>query len=190
MVAPKLSPGPMVPPNQTIIHHYLANPAAAKDVIYSIVAARSAFPSLGSKFASIGHSQGGGAAWAIAQNHAKEKIEGYLGGVAISPTTDIRNVFTEEGHAAVNTYKEVEGGGAVEMGLFLPLALEGNLLRYGWRDNEWVIKYKDLIMKGGKEINRPLSVVHGEKDLLIDFTLTEKAVDDTAMNILILSWSS
>ncbi|KAF7874632.1 uncharacterized protein EAF02_008609 [Botrytis sinoallii] len=197
------------PQNQLIIHHYLANPAAANDVIYSIVAARSAFPSLGSKSVSIGHSQGGGAFWAIAQHNSKENMEGYLGGVAIILTTDIRSnfdpigavvwagmmvglknvfpkfqypaVFTEEGLAAVNTYREVEGGGAVGMGLFLPLALEGILLRHGWRENEWVIKYNDLIMSGGKGIGGTLLVIHGEKDPLIDFTLTEKAVHDIAM---------
>ncbi|KAF7898971.1 uncharacterized protein EAF01_008184 [Botrytis porri] len=147
--------------------HYLANPAAANDVIYSILAAHSAFPSLGSKFVSISHSQGGGAVWAIAQHHAKENIEGYLGGVAISPTTDIRSnfdpigavvwavmmlglknvfpqfqysdVFTEEGFAALNAYKDIERGGAV--GRF----------------------------------------IHEEKDQLIDFTLTEKAVYYIAM---------
>ncbi|KAF7940441.1 uncharacterized protein EAE98_000568 [Botrytis deweyae] len=186
------------PQNQLIIHHYLANPAAANDVICSIVAARSAFPPLGSKSVSIGHSQGGGAVWAIAQYNSKENIEVYLGGVAIILTTDIRSgndarseecvsqipvsrCFTEEGLAAVNTYREVEGGCAVGMGLFLSLALEGTLLRDGWRDNEWVVKYNDLIMSEGKEIGGTLLVIHGERDPIIDFTLTEKAVHDIAM---------
>ncbi|KAJ8071250.1 hypothetical protein OCU04_001584 [Sclerotinia nivalis] len=136
------------PDNEPITHLYLANPAAANDVIYSVVAARSAFPSLGSSFVSIGHSQGGGAIWAVAQHHAKDKIEGYLGGVSISPTTDMRgdpdpigsivwagmmlgvkkvfpefqflDTFTEEGFAALNVYKTIEGDGAVGMGLFSP----------------------------------------------------------------------
>ncbi|TGO34004.1 hypothetical protein BHYA_0217g00170 [Botrytis hyacinthi] len=149
------------PQNQPIVHHYPANSVAANNVIYSIVAARSAFPSLGSKFSSIGNSQRGrgGAAWAITQHHAKEKIEEYLECIAISPTTDIRSnadlieaivwagmmlglknvfpkfqysdIFTEKKHAAVNTYRDVEGGGAVGMGLFLPLEFKRNLLRYG-----------------------------------------------------------
>ncbi|TGO63752.1 hypothetical protein BCON_0011g00960 [Botryotinia convoluta] len=173
------------PQNKPLIHHCLANPAAANDVIYSIVAARSAFPSIGSKFVSIGHSQGRGAVWAIAQHNAKENIEGYLGGIAISLTTDIRSNFDPIGAAVwegmMLVIKTIEGDGAVGMGLFLPLALKGKLLRQGWRDNEWVIKYNDLIMNGGREISGPLLIIHGEKEPLIDFTLMEKAVYDTAM---------
>ncbi|THV48015.1 hypothetical protein BGAL_0273g00090 [Botrytis galanthina] len=123
------------PQNQPFIHHCLANLATANDVIFSIAATHFPSQSLGSKLLAIGHSQGGGLVWVIAQHNAKENIERYLGGVAISPTTDIRsnfdpigaavwaatmlslkNIFlTEEGLAAVKTYREVEGGGAVGM---------------------------------------------------------------------------
>lgn len=181
--------------NESITHQYLANPAAASDVIYSVVAARSAFSSLGLRFVSI------------SQYYAKDKIQGYLGGVAISPTTDIRgdsdpigavvwagmflglkkvfpqleylDIFTEDGFAALNVFRKVEGGGAVGMGLLLPLALQGQLLKEGWKNNEWAIKYNDLIMNGGKEIAGPLLIIHGEEDPLINFHLTEKAVYDT-----------
>ena len=37
----------------------------------------------------IGHSQGGGAAWATAQRQVNKPVPGYLGGVAISPLTII-----------------------------------------------------------------------------------------------------
>ncbi len=36
-------------------------------------------------FAVIGHSQGGGAAWSVAQRAALTPIPGYLGAVAVSP---------------------------------------------------------------------------------------------------------
>jgi hypothetical protein len=50
-----------------IIHEYLASPAQANDVIYSVQAARAAFPELSKQFVVMGHSQGGGAAWTAAQ---------------------------------------------------------------------------------------------------------------------------
>lgn len=73
---------------QTIRHQYLASPAAADDLVYAVQAARSAFPGeLGKHFVVMGHSQGGGAAWAAAQRQARTPVEGYLGTVAGSPTT-------------------------------------------------------------------------------------------------------
>lgn len=50
-----------------ILHEYLASPAAANEVVYSVQAARQAFPELSKDFVVMGHSQGGGAAWAVAQ---------------------------------------------------------------------------------------------------------------------------
>ncbi|KAL8668859.1 MAG: hypothetical protein Q9168_006530 [Polycauliona sp. 1 TL-2023] len=70
-----------------IMHEYLASPSQANDVIYSVEAARTAFPELSERFVVIGHSQGGGAAWAVAQRAATEEIQGYLGAVGISPYT-------------------------------------------------------------------------------------------------------
>lgn len=50
-----------------VMHEYLACPSQAKDVVHSVTAAREAFPELSERFVVIGHSQGGGAAWAVAQ---------------------------------------------------------------------------------------------------------------------------
>lgn len=74
--------------NRTIRHQYLASPAAANDLVYAVQAARAAFPDeLGKHFVVMGHSQGGGAAWAAAQRQATTPVEGYLGTVAASPST-------------------------------------------------------------------------------------------------------
>src|SRR5271163_2489850 len=48
-------------------HQYVNKVAQARDVIYSIPAARAAVPSLGSKWVVDGHSQGGLAAWGVAE---------------------------------------------------------------------------------------------------------------------------
>lgn len=71
-----------------IIHEYLSGPAQANDVVYSVLAAREAFPDqLSRKWVAAGHSQGGASAWAVAQRQAREPIDGYLGAVALSPVT-------------------------------------------------------------------------------------------------------
>ena len=70
---------------QPITHEYMASPAQANDIVYSVQAAREAFPRL-NRFVVVGHSQGGSAAWPTA---GKETIDGYLGSVAISPVTNI-----------------------------------------------------------------------------------------------------
>ncbi|KAH7062246.1 Alpha/Beta hydrolase protein [Macrophomina phaseolina] len=49
-----------------IIHPYLSSFSHANDLLYSIRAAQSAFPSLSRSFVTIGHSQGGAATWALA----------------------------------------------------------------------------------------------------------------------------
>lgn len=64
-------------------------PAAANDLFYAVEAAQSAFPGLLSKdFVIVGHSIGGGAAWAAAERQAITPVEGYLGAVAGSPVTN------------------------------------------------------------------------------------------------------
>lgn len=71
-----------------IVHEFMAPPAAANDVVYSVQAAQQAFNKLSSEFVVIGHSQGGGATWGVAQRQAKEPIIGYLGTIAVSPVTN------------------------------------------------------------------------------------------------------
>ena len=72
---------------ETIVHEYLSGPSQANDVVYSVQAAQAAFAELSKKFVVIGHSQGGGAAWAVSERQAIKPIPGYLGGVAVSPVT-------------------------------------------------------------------------------------------------------
>ncbi|RSL58836.1 hypothetical protein CEP54_007569 [Fusarium duplospermum] len=80
--------------NQTA-HKYISSAAQANDVLYSVIAARKAFPlDLSKKWASIGHSQGGGASWKLSE-HTKVQDDkaGYLGGVSIAPITYIYDAF-------------------------------------------------------------------------------------------------
>src|SRR5277367_2755594 len=52
-------------------HQYDNKIAHANDVVYSVPAARAAVPSLGRRWAAIGHSQGGVAVWGVAELEAK-----------------------------------------------------------------------------------------------------------------------
>ncbi|KAL8860939.1 MAG: hypothetical protein Q9178_002694 [Gyalolechia marmorata] len=68
-----------------IIHQLYASQAAANDIFYAVEAAQSAFPKLSEDFVVVGHSQGGGAAWAAAERQAQTPVKGYLGAVAVAP---------------------------------------------------------------------------------------------------------
>lgn len=73
---------------EATVHQYLASPASANDLFYAVEAAQTAFPTLSKEFVVMGHSQGGGAAWAAAERQARNPVEGYLGAVAGSPVTN------------------------------------------------------------------------------------------------------
>ena len=73
-------------------HPWLSSPSHANDVFYSIQAAQSAFKALSKHFVIIGHSQGGGTAWAAAQRQALSPAPGYLGSVALAPVTNFLEI--------------------------------------------------------------------------------------------------
>ncbi|KAL8881370.1 MAG: hypothetical protein Q9192_007811, partial [Flavoplaca navasiana] len=77
-----------------IIHQYMANPAQANDIVFGVQAAQQAVLKLSPNFAVLGHSQGGGAAWAVAQRQAQKPVKGYLRAVAVSPITNILELST------------------------------------------------------------------------------------------------
>lgn len=65
-------------------HQYVNKIAQAHDVVYSIPAARSAVSSLGSRWVVDGHSQGGLAAWGVAEAEHDLKDPDYLGAVSVA----------------------------------------------------------------------------------------------------------
>ncbi|KAI0478229.1 hypothetical protein F4859DRAFT_50206 [Xylaria cf. heliscus] len=93
-----------------IPHQYLASRVSARDGLYALRAARTAFPDLLSDdFVAFGHSQGGGVAWGVAEVLAENENEGenesenpfadlksgFRGAVAGSPTTDLFTGFPQ-----------------------------------------------------------------------------------------------
>jgi len=65
-------------------HQYVNKTAQARDVLYSIPAARTAVPSLGAKWVADGHSQGGLAAFGVAEAEHDLKDPNYLGAVSVA----------------------------------------------------------------------------------------------------------
>ncbi len=65
-------------------HQYVNKVAQAHDVIYSVPAAHAAVRSLGSKWVVDGHSQGGLAAWGVAEEEHGLQDPDYLGAVSVA----------------------------------------------------------------------------------------------------------
>ena len=65
-------------------HQYVNKGAQARDVVYSIPAAHSAVSSLGAQWVVDGHSQGGLAAWGVAEAEHDLKDPNYLGAVSVA----------------------------------------------------------------------------------------------------------
>ncbi|KAF7900870.1 hypothetical protein EAF00_003091 [Botryotinia globosa] len=83
--------------NNFTLHKYTAFTAHANDLFYSVQAARKAFPGMFTKdWASVGHSQGGGAVWKLSEHPLVQKhSSGYLGTVAISPASKLYDMLVE-----------------------------------------------------------------------------------------------
>jgi alpha-beta hydrolase superfamily lysophospholipase len=65
-------------------HPWVNKLAQARDVLYSIPAARAAVPELGRRWAVDGHSQGGVAAWGVAELESGLQDESYVGAVSVA----------------------------------------------------------------------------------------------------------
>ncbi|KAJ0125475.1 secretory lipase [Diaporthe amygdali] len=76
-----------------VYHPLIGNPSLANDLFYSREAALQAFPSrLSDEFVIMGHSEGGGAAWAAAERQVTNPVPGYLGTIAGSPAANFSAV--------------------------------------------------------------------------------------------------
>jgi alpha-beta hydrolase superfamily lysophospholipase len=91
---------------------FLNKTAESSDLIHGLAAARQAIPSLSSRWVVWGHSQGGGAALAVAERQRTDPQRGYLGAVVTSPAADLTPI--------VHRLADVEG-----LGGFLPLVVRG-----------------------------------------------------------------
>jgi len=78
-------------------HQYVSKTAQAHDVIDAIAAARAAVPALGRAWVVVGHSQGGLAAWGVAELQAVLRDPNYRGAVSVAGAADLRQILISMG---------------------------------------------------------------------------------------------
>jgi len=78
-------------------HEFLWKMANAKDIIFAAPAARAAQPQLASSWVAMGYSEGGQAAWGVAEAMATLHDPSYRGAVALAPTVDPETLITRVG---------------------------------------------------------------------------------------------
>ena len=189
---------------QPIIHEYLTPPSQAKDIVNSVTAAQAAFPELSKTFVVIGHSQGGGAAWAVAQRAALTSIPGYLGAIAVSPYTNFLeeenefhrvlipamipglasafpefspgDMLTAEGEKRLDMVHQTSAA----MSSAVAILSGEDVLKPNWKENTHFRQHQDLTSSGGKAIKGPLLVTHGKLDPILSVAVVENAVKKTA----------
>jgi pimeloyl-ACP methyl ester carboxylesterase len=83
--------------NNHTAHKYIASAANSNDIYWSVAAARNAFPDiLSHEWASIGHSQGGGAVWKLSEHRlVQDSKSGYLGGVSVAPVSKLYDALLQ-----------------------------------------------------------------------------------------------
>ncbi|KAL9035098.1 MAG: hypothetical protein Q9180_005039 [Flavoplaca navasiana] len=190
---------------ETVHHEFLASPAHANDLFYSVEAAQSAFPQLSKQFVIMGHSQGGGAAWAAAQRQAIHPVDGYLGAIAASPVTDLlklppegplfgvlmtfvlyalqslypgfdyRDILTEQAAKRWELYLQLKAGVGVAFSMLLGI----DLLKPNYAQNPYLRDFVSKTSNGGKAIAGPLLVLQGLADVNMDAETTTQAVRAT-----------
>jgi pimeloyl-ACP methyl ester carboxylesterase len=79
-------------------HQSVNKIAQARDVIYSIPAAKAAVPALGRRWVAVGHSQGGIAAFSVAEMQASLKDPDYLGAISVAGAADIKAILEQMGN--------------------------------------------------------------------------------------------
>ena len=189
-----------------ITHEYLTAPAQANDVYYAIMAAKATYPELSQEFILMGHSQGGGAAWATAQKLVSAPIPGHLGTIAVAPVTRILDtpadygiidalglilqpsiakrdatfdpdaVTTAKGKEVLQTYLDLEGCSTV----LTQLTNDTPILKDGWQNTASYQKYQELAAAGRQPFSGPLLVIQGANDSIVYPQSTTSAVEDTA----------
>jgi len=192
----------------SMIHEYTTGPAQANDLFNSVLAARQAFPSLSEGFVAMGHSEGGGAAWAFAEKLATKPLIGYLGTVALSPFTRVldlppeepiipaillflvpnlqrnfgpfapEDIFTPKGLQSLESLNQLDGCTTIIYQLVGP-----DLLKPGWQNNTSIQRYQEAAANGRKPINGPLLIIQGGADTIINPSTVEAAINDTVQKM-------
>lgn len=191
-----------------IPHQYLASPAAAGDSLYALQAAWEAFPEkLTGEFVAMGHSQGGGVAWSIAELLAsapgkfRDQLHGYKGTIAGSPTTGVfagypefilpwvgmalRSIFPDfrlESWLTPLGIAKTKVFREIEGGMSVAqqFYLSGDeVAKADYNETWYVDAYSKLANAGNKETEGPILVIQGTEDTYVGYEGTERTVNST-----------
>lgn len=192
-----------------IPHQYLLSSTSAHDALYAMRASLEAFPShLNKRFVVIGHSQGGGVAWGVAEVLAskgnsdfKMLVKGYLGTIAGSPTTSLftgvpgfilpwvgmmlHSIFPDfklsdwlTPLGIARTQLLKEVEGGI--GVSTQVFLSGEEIIQETYNKTWYVDaYAKLANVGRKPFKGPLLVLQGTQDGYIPYDVTSATVEDT-----------
>jgi pimeloyl-ACP methyl ester carboxylesterase len=189
---------------KSIPHEYAVHKAGANDVLYAVRAAQSAFPKLLSKhFVTVGHSQGGGVTWGLAEK--KDVADHHLGAVSVSPLTDmaaqvaanpnsaallaylaqsfksvlanftLADVFTPQGVQLLRLAEEL---GACNSVVFQVFRNPAQWLKADWKA-EYLDAFAKLVSVGGHAVSVPMLVLQGTADPTVNYEVTAAAVEHT-----------
>ena len=194
---------------ESIQHEYLVASAHANDVVYSVQAARQAYPELSKDWVAVGHSQGGGAVWAVAERQVHSPVDGYLGAVPIAPVTRIidisgplldvlgtviapsvkatnpdfslSNIVTPEGIAALDLMHKTGAHLSTTVGLLNTVTQSNKrLLKENWKSNPHVQNFQSQTATGRKPFAGPMLVIFGEADIRLSAEVCTSTVEETA----------
>lgn len=190
-----------------IPHQYETSPAGAYDALYGLRAAWEAFPGqLQKRFVAMGHSQGGGVAWGIAELlEAKAEafadlVKGYRGTVAGSPMTNLfasppwlilpwLSAYLQGVYPSFDPSEWLTPLGLARVELLRQiqggtlvsksLFLNENVYKPEWNETWYVNAYAGLANAGRKPFAGPLLVLQGTADTTIPYPLTNETVGAT-----------
>jgi hypothetical protein len=161
----------------------------AQDVIYSVQAARSAVPELGSRWIAMGLDEGAMAVVGVAELEHQNPDPNYLGGIVIPRVTDLEDLLAPTGNEshelplllaygvktafpqfdakdiltdqALPLYGQVGQACAVRDANKIPVA---GMLKVHWESNKFVQDYFSRNRPGMEPVNGPLLVISSDGD--------------------------
>lgn len=193
-------------------HQWTANQAGANDVFHAVQAAQKAWPQLSKDFVVMGHSQGGGMAWAAANRQARKPVKGYLGTVAGSPATDFIKLAQASPPTSVGLFATLLSTtiGSIfpdfkPSDFFTPAGLVTNklssalqacqavhsvlvtspgLVKPDWNTSTYHVQaYNDLTTVNHKPIAGPMLVLQGTGDPVVPSQVTTEVVNETCASL-------
>jgi hypothetical protein len=171
----------------------------ARDVIYSIPAARAAVPQLNARWIAVGMGDGGPAAAGVAELESDMHDSGYLGSIVISGLDDPQDRYRPSGPGKVQTplflaygmqtvYPQFNPKDILtDKGLSLYPQVErsctdpgqqspSEILNPNWANNSFVKQYFARNAAGQRHVQRPMLIISTALDLSIPISRTAQAV--------------